>query len=253
MVTDEGLCRVGWSTPQATHELGKDNFGFGFGGTGKKSYSSQFDDYGEPFGKSDTIGCYVDTDHCTVSFSKNGKFLGKAFDIPKHLHGETFYAAVTLKNAEMTFNFGDSTFKHTPQAGYTALSKASALVPFQSGGMESGRRREGQVMALIMEPARELAQQTHDNITRFKKHLTSPGIRELLLVGGDSAKDQMRALAEGVDIVTGTPGRLDDFISTGKLDLSGVRFFVLDEAVSSNIVILMVGELEKQHKTCILH
>ena len=27
--------------------LGKDNFGFGFGGTGKKSYSSQFDDYGE--------------------------------------------------------------------------------------------------------------------------------------------------------------------------------------------------------------
>ena len=46
--------------------------------------------------------------------------------------------------------------------------------------------------------------------------------RELLLVGGDSAKDQMRALQEGVDIVTGTPGRLDDFISTGKLDLSGV-------------------------------
>ena len=46
--------------------------------------------------------------------------------------------------------------------------------------------------------------------------------RELLLVGGDSAKDQMRALQDGVDIVTGTPGRLDDFISTGKLDLSGV-------------------------------
>ena len=70
-------------------------------------------------------------------------------------------------------------------------------------------------------------------------------------MGGDSAKDQMRALQEGVDIVTGTPGRLDDFISTGKLDLSGVggacfhsnantpplslqiRFFVLDEAVGS--------------------
>ena len=41
-------------------------------------------------------------------------------------------------------------------------------------------------------------------------------------MGGDSAKDQMRALQEGVDIVMGTPGRLDDFISTGKLDLSGV-------------------------------
>ena len=42
------------------------------------------------------------------------------------------------------------------------------------------------------------------------------------MIGGDSAKDQMRMLQDGVDIVTGTPGRLDDFISTGKLDLSGV-------------------------------
>lgn len=48
--------------------------------------------------------------------------------------------------------------------------------------------------------------------------------RELLVMGGDSAKDQMRALQEGVDIVCGTPGRLDDLISTGKLDLSGVRW-----------------------------
>lgn len=74
-MTDEGLCRVGWSTQNATLELGmwvgvwvvgcggdpyeihcvlyathlpgKDKFGFGFGGTGKKSYGSQFDSYGE--------------------------------------------------------------------------------------------------------------------------------------------------------------------------------------------------------------
>jgi len=67
-----------------------------------------------------------------------------------------------------------------------------------------------------------LAQQTHDNITQFKRHLPSPGIRELLVMGGDSAKEQIRALQQGVDIVCGTPGRLDDLISTGKLDLSGV-------------------------------
>jgi len=41
-------------------------------------------------------------------------------------------------------------------------------------------------------------------------------------MGGDSAKEQIRMLSEGVDIVCGTPGRLDDLISTGKLDLSGV-------------------------------
>ena len=42
------------------------------------------------------------------------------------------------------------------------------------------------------------------------------------MIGGVPAKEQMRVLQEGVDVVTGTPGRLDDFISTGKLDLSGV-------------------------------
>lgn len=44
-------------------------------------------------------------------------------------------------------------------------------------------------------------------------------------MGGESVKDQMRALEEGVDIVVGTPGRLDDLIGTGKLDLSAVSYF----------------------------
>ncbi len=51
-------------------------------------------------------------------------------------------------------------------------------------------------------------------------------------MGGDSAKDQMRMLGEGVDIVCGTPGRLDDLISTGKLDLSGVSGCGLTFALS---------------------
>lgn len=46
-VTDEGLCRVGWATDRATLNLGTDKEGYGFGGTGKKSFNKQFDDYGE--------------------------------------------------------------------------------------------------------------------------------------------------------------------------------------------------------------
>lgn len=228
-VTDEGLCRVGWSTGTATHELGKDKFGFGFGGTGKKSFASQFDDYGSAFGKNDVIGCQLDLDAGTVSFCKNGVFLGKAFDIPKSLQGETFFAAVTLKNAEMQFNFGDTPFTHPPK-DFTGLAKAPQLLPFQAPAPTPSSHNKNVPMALIIEPARELAQQTHDNITLFKKYLPPPGIRELLVMGGDSAKEQIRTLQAGVDIVCGTPGRLDDLITTGKLDLSGICFFVLDEA-----------------------
>ena len=47
-------------------------------------------------------------------------------------------------------------------------------------------------------------------------------VRELLAMGGVSVKEQMRALNEGVDIIIGTPGRLDDLVSTGKIDLSSV-------------------------------
>ena len=46
-VTDEGLCRVGWSTLKSLHDLGTDKEGYGFGGTGKKSFGRQFDPYGE--------------------------------------------------------------------------------------------------------------------------------------------------------------------------------------------------------------
>lgn len=41
---------------------------------------------------------------------------------------------------------------------------------------------------------------------------------------------QEKELRQGTDIVTGTPGRIIDMLDSGKLDVSGVRFFVLDEA-----------------------
>ncbi|EDQ84907.1 uncharacterized protein MONBRDRAFT_39079 [Monosiga brevicollis MX1] len=44
-----------------------------------------------------------------------------------------------------------------------------------------------------------------------------------------SAKDQLKQLAQGVEIIVGTPGRVEDFVKTGKLDLGRVRFFVMDE------------------------
>lgn len=44
-----------------------------------------------------------------------------------------------------------------------------------------------------------------------------------------AAKDQIKQLERGADIVVGTPGRVEDFVKTGKLDLSQVRFYVLDE------------------------
>lgn len=102
-VTDEGLCRVGWATLQANLDLGTCKFGFGFGGTGKKSNSKQFSDYGEAFGKSDVISCLIDLDNGEIKFLKNGADLGKAFTINKQMQDCAFFPAVVLKVSSWLF------------------------------------------------------------------------------------------------------------------------------------------------------
>ncbi|EDQ84054.1 uncharacterized protein MONBRDRAFT_30634, partial [Monosiga brevicollis MX1] len=119
-VTDEGLCRVGWATQSATLETGIDDQSFGFGGTGKKSTARQFEDYGEPFGLNDVIGCLLDLDNQTMAFSKNGKDLGKAYDLPASIRGQALFPACTVKNAELRFCFSGANMKHLPQ-GYTPM------------------------------------------------------------------------------------------------------------------------------------
>nr|QOS47381.1 DEAD-box DDX1 [Locusta migratoria] len=234
-VTDEGLCRVGWSTVQASLDLGTDRFGFGYGGTGKKSNNKQFDSYGEEFGIHDTIGCFLDLDSGEIKFSKNGTDLGKAFSIPPQVKNSAFFPAVVLKNAEMSFNFGTQPFKHPPTDGYLAICEApkECVKQNETGtGATSSQSKsvKNAPQAIVIEPSRELAEQTYNQIIKFKKYLENPKVRELLVIGGVNVKDQIAALTAGVDIVVGTPGRLEDLISGGHLSLTQCRFFVLDEA-----------------------
>ncbi|XP_007426206.1 ATP-dependent RNA helicase DDX1 [Python bivittatus] len=232
---DQGLCRVGWSSLQASLDLGTDKFGFGYGGTGKKSHNKQFDSYGEEFTMHDTIGCYIDADKSQISFSKNGKDLGLAFEIPQHLKNQALFPACVLKNAELKFNFGEEDFKFPPKDGFIAIDKAPEgnVVKSQHTGsaqVAQTKNLPNAPKALIVEPSRELAEQTLNNVKQFKKYVDNPKLRELLIIGGVAAREQLSILEQGVDIVVGTPGRLDDLVSTGKLALSQVRFLVLDEA-----------------------
>jgi ATP-dependent RNA helicase DDX1 len=230
------LCRVGWSTEKATHDVGTDTFSFGFGGTGKKSNAKQFTDYGEAFGINDVIGCMLDLQNLEISFTKNGKNFGVAFRIPNHLKNEAFYPSVVLKNAEMLFNFGETNFKHPIPEGFIGACKAEKgsvkTNPFASPATstETFQTKSNAPQAIIIEPSRELAEQTFQQLEKFKKYMKDPSIREFLLIGGQSSKDQINELKKGVDIIVATPGRLEDLIAQGYVLLTHCRFFVLDEA-----------------------
>lgn len=81
--------------------------------------------------------------------------------------------------------------------------------------------------ALILCPTRELAVQVSEEIKRLA---VFKGLSTLAIYGGASIEHQFEALERGVDIVAGTPGRIIDHIQRKTIDLSGVRFMVLDEA-----------------------
>lgn len=236
-VEDEGLCRLGWATGQADLKLGTCPNGFGFGGTGRKSTNNAFDPYGVTFGKNDVIGCGLDmsrSDFIEIRFFFNGADLGVAFYVPATFRNEPFYPALVLKNAEIRFNLGQAPFKYPPPPGYVSIIEAgNQKVPNPKAepvvtGPAPAKQKSPQ--AIIIEPSRELAEQTLKQINKFKRFLRDPVISELLLVGGVNVKEQMQILQEGVDIVVATPGRLEDLIAGGYLSVKQCRFFVLDEA-----------------------
>ncbi|MBP3773645.1 MAG: DEAD/DEAH box helicase [Treponema sp.] len=82
------------------------------------------------------------------------------------------------------------------------------------------------VRALILEPTRELAIQTCNEIQTFT---SGKYPRTTVLYGGASYRDQIRDLKRGCEIVVGTPGRIQDHLERGTLSLDQIDYFILDE------------------------
>ena len=83
--------------------------------------------------------------------------------------------------------------------------------------------------ALILAPTRELALQVADSFQVFVDHLDGD-ISVLPIYGGQAYGIQLSGLRRGAQIVVGTPGRVIDHLEKGSLDISELRFLVLDEA-----------------------
>jgi ATP-dependent RNA helicase DeaD len=83
------------------------------------------------------------------------------------------------------------------------------------------------IQALVVVPTRELALQVAKAFSEYGCHSE---VRVLAVYGGQAYNRQISHLKKGVDIVVGTPGRLLDLLERKVLDLSGIKFLVLDEA-----------------------
>ena len=82
--------------------------------------------------------------------------------------------------------------------------------------------------ALVLAPTRELALQVCEAFEKYAAHMR--GVHVLPVYGGQGYGTQLSALRRGVHIVVGTPGRIMDHLEKGTLDLSALKYLVLDEA-----------------------
>ena len=88
-------------------------------------------------------------------------------------------------------------------------------------------RRLNQPRALVVAPTRELAVQIHKDALQLGKYT---GISMAVVYGGEDYEKQRERVAEGVDVLIGTPGRLIDYMKQHVFDLHIAEVLVLDEA-----------------------
>ena len=83
------------------------------------------------------------------------------------------------------------------------------------------------VQALVLVPTRELALQVSEELNSYRG---KKKIQIIPIYGGQSITDQIKKLDAGVDIIVGTPGRINDHLKRETLALAKVSYVVLDEA-----------------------
>ncbi len=88
-------------------------------------------------------------------------------------------------------------------------------------------KSNGNVRAIVLAPTRELAIQVAEEINSFA---SGRKLKIVPVYGGQSIEQQIRQLKKGVDIVVGTPGRVQDLIDRKILKLDKLEYFILDEA-----------------------
>jgi ATP-dependent RNA helicase RhlE len=109
----------------------------------------------------------------------------------------------------------------------TGKTAAFALPIVQLLGENMPKEKRRIPRALVLVPTRELAAQVSEEMNIYARRLS---LRSTMIYGGVTIQAQIERLHRGVDIVVATPGRLLDHAERGTINLSRIKFLVLDEA-----------------------
>ncbi|MVT09636.1 DEAD/DEAH box helicase [Chitinophaga tropicalis] len=109
----------------------------------------------------------------------------------------------------------------------TGKTAAFAIPTLHMLQLKHPKKTKGEVRCVVMVPTRELSIQIAEVFTNIGKYTK---LNILGLHGGVDEAPQLKKLAQGVDVLIATPGRMFDLISRGFIDLSQTEMLILDEA-----------------------
>jgi len=111
-------------------------------------------------------------------------------------------------------------------AGFT-LPVLHRLSTDKFGAALTSKTSKRPIRALVLAPTRELAAQVEENVRMYAKHTN---LNSAVIFGGVGIHPQIKLLANGVDILVATPGRLLDHVAQGTIKLDKIEILILDEA-----------------------
>jgi ATP-dependent RNA helicase RhlB len=154
------------------------------------------------------------------------------FDLPSELaqgiEEAGFFACTPIQEKTLPLTLAGKDVAGQAQTG-TGKTAAFLIAAFNHllRHPADASRKPNQARALMLAPTRELAIQIHRDATKLGQHT---GLRIGLAYGGTDYDRQRQQLAEGVDVLIGTPGRIIDFFKQHVFDLRMAQVVVLDEA-----------------------
>lgn len=108
-----------------------------------------------------------------------------------------------------------------------AQSGTGKTATFSISGLQIVEVKEPNCQVLVLAPTRELAQQIYKVMSTLGAYMS---IKSHACVGGTAVREDINILSTGVQVVVGTPGRVNDMIHRGALRLEKLKVFILDEA-----------------------
>lgn len=185
---NQNIFRIGCSLPMSSLFLGDTAESWAWGGTGKKSSNNKFSDFGGEFGPGDVIGVIMDADNLTVSFSKNGKFMGIAFTgIDPAIRTVGLFPHILCKNVRVQMNFSKLTAWYKPPKNVFFINDAGSYCMVDNPIEHPRRMSEAEFIMLVGLPA---CGKTYWAL----KHMEENPKKGYTLLGTNTVIDQMKVV-----------------------------------------------------------